>query len=254
MSATAAIQSNTALRSRSKLPAKPQRLASPCSTCFLQGVCLPCTLEGNEIDRFGNLVTGKRRVARGSALFQVGDELQYVYAVCSGAFKTVIVSSHGDETITGFHLAGDLMGLEAISGGRHGCQAIALENSEACAIPFAALSSLALALPQLQQQMFRMLSSEITRDQGLIVRLGSMTAEQRLAAFLLSLSSRYQRLGFAADRFVLRMTREEIGSYLGLTLETVSRLFSRFQQEGLLVVRHREVTLDDIERLRRIAG
>ena len=252
MQAVAATQTITV--TRSKLPAKPARPASPCSTCFLQGVCVPCALEGNEVDRFGNLVTGKRRVARGNALFQVGDELQCLYAVCSGAFKTVIVSSHGDETITGFHLAGDLMGNEAISCGRHGCQAIALEDGEVCAIPFIALSHLALTVPGLQQQMFRMLSSEIARDQGLILRLGSMTAEQRLAAFLLCLSSRYQRLGFAADRFVLRMTREEIGSYLGLTLETVSRLFSRFQQDGLLTARHREVTLNDIERLREIAG
>ena len=252
MEAVAATQPITS--TRSKLAAKPARTVSPCSTCFLQGVCVPCALEANEVDRFGNLVTGKRRVARGNALFQAGDELRYLYAVSSGAFKTVVVSSHGDQTITGFHLAGALMGLEAISHGRHGCQAIALEDSEVCAIPFIALSSLALTLPELQQQMFRMLSSEIARDQGLILRLGSMTAEQRLAAFLLSLSYRYQRLGFAADRFVLRMTREEIGSYLGLTLETVSRLFSRFQQDGLLTVRHREVTLNDIERLREIAG
>ena len=253
MHATTPIQPMTVGRSSYKAPAKA-RPAAPCSTCFLQGVCVPCVLEPNQVERFGELVTGKRRVASGCALFQVGDELEYLYAVRSGAFKTVIVSSHGDETITGFHLAGEFMGLEAISRGRHGCQAIALEDSEVCAIPFIALSKMALAVPALQQQMFRMLSSDISRDQGLILRLGSMTAEQRLAAVLLSVSSRYQRLGFAADRFVLRMTRKEIGSYLGIALETVSRLFSRFQQEGVLVVRHRELILNDIERLRRIVG
>ena len=240
--------------SRPKLPAKPEGAASPCSTCFLQGVCVPCALEPNEVEGFGALVSGKRRIARGSALYQIGDPLEFLYAVRSGAVKSVIVSSHGEETVTGFYLAGELMGLEAISRGRHGCQAVALEDSEVCAIPFAALSSMALSVPALQQQMFRMLSSDISRDQGLILRLSSMTAEQRLAAFLVGLSRRYRRLGFAADRFVLRMTREEIGNYLGLTLETVSRLFSRFQNEGLIAVRHRDVTLNDIQRLQEIVG
>ena len=215
---------------------------------------MPCALEPKDVARFGELVTGKRRILRGSALYQIGDPLEFLYAVRSGAFKSVVVSSHDDENITGFHLAGELMGLEAISRGRHGCQAIALEDSEVCSIPFAALSSMALTVPSLQQQMFRMLSSDISRDQGLLLRLGGMTAEQRLAAFLLALSGRYQRLGFAADRFVLRMTREEIGNYLGLALETVSRLFSRFQHEGMLVVNHRTLSLNDIERLRQIVG
>jgi CRP/FNR family transcriptional regulator len=164
------------------------------------------------------------------------------------------VSRHGSEKITGFHLAGELLGLDAISAGRHGFDAVALEDSEVCAVRFAALEKLALTVPVLQHQLFRLLSSDISRDQGLMLLLGSMAAEQRLAAFLLSLSRRYQRLGFAASRFALRMTREEIGNYLGLTLETISRLFSRFQREGLLKVRGREVELRNVERLREIVG
>src|SRR5262245_8241221 len=230
------------------------RSAVACSSCCLQGVCLPCGLSSRELDRFDHIVATKRRVARGAALYHTNDAFEYLYAVRSGAFKTVGVSRHGDEKITGFHLAGELLGLEAISAGRYGYSATALEDSEVCAIPFAALETLALTVPALQHQLFRVLSGDISRDQGLMLLLGSMTAEQRLAAFLLSLSRRYQRLGFAADRFVLRMTREEIGNYLGLTLETVSRLFSRFQREGLVTIHQRDIELRSIGRLREIVG
>jgi CRP/FNR family transcriptional regulator, anaerobic regulatory protein len=225
-----------------------------CSSCCLQRVCLPCGLSSRELDQFGHIVTTKRRVARGAALYRDGDAFEYLYAVRSGAFKTVGVSHHGDEKITGFHLAGELLGLEAISAGRYSYSAVALEDSEVCAIPFAALEKLSLTVPALQHQLFRVLSGDISRDQGLMLLLGSMTAEQRLAAFLLSLSRRYQRLGFAADRFILRMTRDEIGNYLGLTLETVSRLLSRFQKEGLIGVHQREIELKNVDKLRDLVG
>ena len=225
-----------------------------CSSCCLQGVCLPRGLSPRDLDRFDEVVAIKRRVAKGASLYREGDSFEYLYAVRSGAFKTVGVSRHGDEKITGFHLAGELLGLEAISSGKHAYDAVALEDSEVCAMPFAALEKLSLAVPALQHQLFRVLSGDISRDQGLMLLLGSMTAEQRLAAFLLSLSRRYERLGFAADRFTLRMTREEIGNYLGLTLETVSRLFSRFQREGILTVHQREIALRKAGHLREIVG
>ena len=230
------------------------RAAVDCSSCCLQGVCLPCGLTARELGRFAEVVATRRRIARGGSLYHSGDAFEYLYAVRSGAFKTLAVSRHGDEKITGFHLAGELMGLDAISAGRYAGSAVALEDSEVCAMPFAALEKLSLSVPALQHQLFRALSGDISRDQGLMLLLGSMSAEQRLAAFLLSLSRRYQRLGFAADRFVLRMTRDEIGNYLGLTLETVSRLFSRFQREGLMSVRQREITLCNATRLREIVG
>jgi CRP/FNR family transcriptional regulator len=239
---------------RSQTAAPPAKSAVACSSCCLRGVCLPCGLRAQDLDRFDAIVATKRRVARGASLYRNGDAFEYLYAVRSGAFKTLGISRHGDEKITGFHLAGELLGLDAISAGRYGYSAVALEDSEVCAIPFAALEKMSLAVPALQHQLFRALSGDISRDQGLMLLLGSMTAEQRLAAFLLSLSRRYQRLGFAADRFALRMTREEIGSYLGLTLETVSRLLSRFQKDGLVAVRQREIELDNLERLREIVG
>ena len=239
---------------RTKVIAPAAKSAVSCSACCLQGVCLPCGLSAQDLDRFGDMVATKRRVARGASLYRSGDGFEYLYAVRSGAFKTVGVSRHGEEKITGFHLAGELLGLDAISAGRYGYSAVALEDSEVCAMPFAALERMSLSVPALQRQLFRALSGDISRDHGLMLLLGSMSAEQRLAAFLLSLSRRYQRLGFAADRFVLRMTREEIGNYLGLTLETVSRLLSRFQRDGLLAVHQREIELRSVERLREIVG
>ena len=230
------------------------RPGAACSSCCLQGVCLPCDLAGNDLDRFDQIATQKRRIARGASLYRSGDAFESLYAVRSGGFKSVGVSQLGDEKITGFHLPGELMGLDAISPGRHGYNAVALEDSEVCAIPFAALERMALVVPSLQHQMFRVISGDISRDHGLMLLLGRMTAEQRLGAFLLSLSRRYERLGFAANRFVLRMTREEIGSYLGLTLETVSRVLSRFQRDGLVHVQQRDIELLDAGALRELVG
>jgi len=236
-------------------PAAPAaRPAISCAACALHTVCLPCDLNADDLDRFDEIATARRRVARGASLYRSGDALEALYAVRSGAFKTVGVSRQGEEKVTGFHLPGELMGLEAISTSRHGYHAVALEDSEVCAIPFAALERMAQAVPALQHKLLRVLSGDISRDQGLMLLLGSMSAEQRLAAFLLSLSRRHQRLGFAANRFVLRMTREEMGNYLGLTLETVSRLLSRFQREGVLAVRQREIELKNPDVLRDLVG
>jgi CRP/FNR family transcriptional regulator, anaerobic regulatory protein len=228
--------------------------AVSCSKCCLSHVCLPYGLAGQALVDMDELTRVKRRIAKGSTLYRAGDVFESLYAVRSGSFKIVGVSRHGDEKVTGLHLPGEVMGLEAINGRRHGYDAIALEDSEVCVIPFAQLSQLSLRLPELQQQLLRILSGDISRDQGLMLLLGGMDAEQRLAAFLLSLSQRYQKLGYASTRFSLRMTREEIGSYLGLTLETVSRLFSRLQKEGLIKARQREIELRNVDRLREKVG
>jgi CRP/FNR family transcriptional regulator len=206
------------------------------------------------MSRFGEITAGKRKIARGGSLYQIGDGFESLYAVRSGAFKTVSVSRQGDEKITGFHMPGELLGLDAINKGRHSYRAEALEDSEVCVIPFQRLEHLAMSIPALQHQLLRLLSSDISRDHGLMLLLGSMTAEQRVAAFLMSLSRRHERLGFSGAHFVLRMTREEIGNYLGLTLETVSRLLSRFQRDGLIAIHQRDVEVRDAERLRGMVG
>ncbi len=230
------------------------RAGTGCGSCCLQGVCLPSNLGGPELERFDAIVAQKRKVARGAALYRNGDPFEALYAVRSGAFKSVGVSREGDEKITGFYLPGEMLGLDSISPGRHRYDAIALEDGEVCVIPYAPLEQLAASSPALQRQLFRVLSSDISRDQGLMLLLGSMSAEQRLAAFLLSLSRRYQRMGFAANCFVLRMTREEIGNYLGVTLETISRLMSRFQRSRLITARQRDIELSDVDGLMELVG
>ena len=225
-----------------------------CSSCCLQGLCLPCGLTIDKLGDMDELTRVKRRVARGAALYRNGDSFDSLYAVHSGSFKSVGISRAGQEKVTGLHLPGEMMGLDAINSRVHGYDAIALEDSEVCVVPYTRLTQLALRVPELQASLLRILSGDISRDQGLMLLLGGMDAEQRLAAFLLSLSKRYQRLGYAATRFSLRMTREEIGSYLGLTLETVSRLFSRLHREGLLSAHQREVELKDMAKLRELVG
>jgi len=225
-----------------------------CSSCCLQGVCLPCGLTAEKLGDMDELTRVKRRVARGAALYRNGDSFDSLYAVRSGSFKSVGVSRAGQEKVTGLHLPGEMMGLDAINTRVHGYDAIALEDSEVCVVPYTRLTQLALRVPELQASLLRILSGDISRDQGLMLLLGGMDAEQRLAAFLLSLSKRYQRLGYAATRFSLRMTREEIGSYLGLTLETVSRLFSRLHREGLLSAHQRDIELKDMAKLRELVG
>jgi CRP/FNR family transcriptional regulator, anaerobic regulatory protein len=235
-------------------PARSTRAPVSCSNCCLQGVCLPCGLATDKLGDMDDLTRVKRRVARGQALYRSGDPFDSLYAIRSGAFKSVGVSRGGAEKVTGLHLPGEVMGLDAINPRQHRYDAVALEDSEVCLVPYGRLTELALRIPDLQMQLLRILSGDISRDQGLMLLLGGMDAEQRLAAFLLSLSRRYQKLGYSPAEFNLRMTREEIGSYLGLTLETVSRLFSRLQRDGLIHAHQREVQLRDANRLRELVG
>ena len=202
---------------------------------------------------FSGLVSFKRKIMRGESLFRAGDPLETLYVIQHGAFKTLHVSRNGQAKVTGFYLPADVLGLDAIYERTHGYDAYAIEDSMVCAAPFESLQHMAYAMPPLQKQFARIISADITRDQGLMLLAGAMNAGQRLAAFLLSLSHRYRRLGYSPVRFVLPMTREDIGSYLGLTIETVSRTISRFQRERLLSVRQRrEVQITDIEGLTKL--
>jgi CRP/FNR family transcriptional regulator, anaerobic regulatory protein len=177
-----------------------------------------------------------------------------LYAIRIGSCKTTVLAEDGREQIAGYHMLGDIIGLDGIASERHGCEAVALEDTEVCVLPFDRLEELARAVAPLQHNLHQFLSREIGRDQNVMLLLGSMRAEERLAVFLLNLSERYRRRGYSATEFVLRMTREEIGSYLGLKLETVSRLLSRLQEEGLLQVQGKTVKLLDLPALRQLAG
>jgi CRP/FNR family transcriptional regulator len=198
-------------------------------------------------------VNSRTRLRKGATLFHAGAPFSALYAVRLGSLKTTVSAEDGRAQVAGYHMPGDMVGLDGIATGHHGCDAVALEDAEVCALPFDAIEALARKVPALQRNLHRLLAKEISRDHGLLLLLGNMRAEERLAAFLLNLSERYRQRGYSASEYVLRMTREEIGSYLGLTLETVSRLFSRFQNEGLIKVKGRAVQLVDRKALRELA-
>jgi CRP/FNR family transcriptional regulator len=179
---------------------------------------------------------------------------QNLYAIRLGHFKTYQVNRDGAEQITGFQMAGELLGMDAISADQHHCTAVALEDSEVCEIPFASLQQLLAEMPTLLRHFHRMMSQEITREQSVMLLLGNMQATQRFAAFLVNLSSRYEARGYSPTTFQLRMSREEIGNYLGLTIESISRLLSKFKKEGLVRVSNREIELLDPRMLKAITA
>jgi CRP/FNR family transcriptional regulator len=235
-----------------RAPAAPVTVASLCSTCHLKELCLPCGLTGTDVQRLDGLKFARRRIKEGEALYHEGDRFQFIYAVRSGTFKSTLNLKDGREQVTGFQMAGELLGLDGLAHGKHASSAIALEDTEICAIPYAHLTELATVSPDLHIAMSRMMSREIVREHGLMMLLGSMNAEQRLAAFLLNVSQRQKARGYSATEFHLRMMRVDIGSYLGMKLETVSRTFTSFQQQGLLKVDKKHVKILDLAALQRI--
>jgi len=230
----------------------PAHLKAACSSCSLQELCLPVGLSRTEIDRLDSIISMRQSAKRGTSLYRIGDPFRNLYAVRAGAFKTVDLSEDGSQKITGFYLSGEILGLDAISTDRQNFGAIALEDSEVCVVPFERLEELLREIPALQHHFHKIMSRDIMRDQGLMLLLAGMKADARLSAFLIGLSQRFANLGYSALRFRLRMTREEIGSYLGLTLETVSRLFSRFSDEGLIRIDRRAVDILDLAALRAV--
>ena len=229
-------------------------LRTHCKTCSMRELCLPFGLAANEVDQLQSLIGGRVKLKKGEALFRHGAPFSALYAVRVGSMKTTMLADDGREQIAGYHMPGDVVGLDGLCGGRHECEAIALEDSEACVIPFERLEDAARQVPALQHSLHRVVGREIGHDHRQLLMLGSMRADERLAAFLLNLSERYRRRGYSASEFVLRMTREEIGSFLGLKLETVSRLFSRFQEEGLVQVQGRAVKIVDLPTIKKLAG
>ncbi len=233
---------------------KIESLKAACSNCNLRELCLPVGLSNSDLEQLDKLVGTRRQVLRGNALFRSGDSFHALYAVRTGFFKTRVSSEGGRDQVTGFQMAGELLGLDGISTDRHSCDAVALEDSQVCVIPYEQLESLTREFSELQRQFHKIMSREIVRDHGVMLLLGSMRAEERLAAFLLNLTQRLQARGFSAAALVLRMTREEIGSYLGLKLETVSRTFSKFQDDGILEVKQRHLRVLDLPSLQRLVN
>ena len=223
-----------------------------CSACNLRELCLPVGLSDEELSSIDDIIGTRRTVRRGESLFHAGEAFTALYAVRTGFFKTVVSAADGREQVTGFQMAGELIGLDGISTDHHSCDAIALEDSQVCMIPYSQLETLSREVTLLQHQFHKIMSREIVRDHGVMMLLGSMRAEERLAAFLLNMSQRFTARGFSPSEFHLRMTRDEIGSYLGLKLETVSRAFSRFQEDGLVAVQQKHIRILDTPGLKRL--
>lgn len=225
-----------------------------CSSCSLRELCMPVGLSTGELARIDGLVASRRQVRRGSTLFRHGEAFRSLFAIRSGFFKTCVTADDGRGQVTGFQMAGEIIGLDGIVNEHHSCDAVALEDSEVCVMPFERIGELAREIDALQHHVHRIMSREIVREQGVMLLLGSMRAEERLAAFLLNLVERLHARGMGSPELLLRMTREEIGSYLGLQLETVSRAFSKFAQDGVIDVRRRRVRILDTAALQCIVN
>jgi CRP/FNR family transcriptional regulator len=232
------------------LPAAAPKVT--CAKCNLRETCLSGGVSAEDLERVENIVYARRRIKRGERLFSAGDEFSCFYAIRTGFFKTSLIDDEGREQVTGFFMSGELLGLDGLGSGRLEGSAIALEDSDVCAMPYSQIEEMGREVPSLQRRLHSVLAREIARDHGIMLLLGSMSAEERLAAFLINLSKRFVRRGYSGSSFVLRMTRDEIGSYLGLKLETVSRLFSAFQKNGLIEVQHKQVSIVDIRGLERV--
>ena len=215
---------------------------------------MPVGLTQDEMERIDQIISTRSKINRSHALFHSGTPFTAIYAIRTGFFKTCLTTENGRNQVTGFHMAGELIGLDGLSSDIHICDAIALEDAEVCVLSYEKIESLARDFPVFQRHVHRMMSREIVRDQGVMMLLGSMRAEERLAAFLLNLTQRLHARGFSSNELVLRMTREEIGSYLGLKLETVSRTFSKFQEDSILHVKQRHVRIINIEGLKSLAS
>lgn len=229
------------------------RLRHSCAECSLQNLCLPAGVDGDDLGRLEAVLQPRKPLQKGESLFRAGDPLRAVYVASEGAFKTVVVNEAGEEHVLGFHLPGELFGLDAVGSGRHRCEAIALETATVCDLPFANLAQVAAQVPSLQRQLLRVMGQSADRDHDHVDVLSRRQASERVAVFLHSLSERYRRIGRSADEFRLPMTRDEIARYLGLVLETVSRGFSRLQEDGLIDVRGRRVRILGPDALQAIA-
>lgn len=225
-----------------------------CSNCNLRELCLTGGLCATDLERVQTIVHARRRIKRGESLFHAGDSFGSVYAIRSGFFKSSVVDNDGREQVTGFCMGGELLGMEGIGAGTYNATATALEDSEVCVMPYGLIEEMSFQVRPLQRLLHAMMAREIVRDHGIMMLLGSMRAEERLAVFLLNLSQRFAARGYSHADFLLRMTREELGSYLGLKLETVSRAFSRFQGAGLISVQQKHIRITDFPGLKAISG
>ncbi|MGV6827095.1 MAG: fumarate/nitrate reduction transcriptional regulator Fnr [bacterium] len=221
-----------------------------CGNCSLIDLCLPLGLESKEVDKLDSIVKRDRPLHSGDYLYQPGEPFKHIFVIKSGTVKTFSRRPDGSEQVLSFHLPGEIVGMEGVEQNSHCFYAQAMETTAVCKVPFKQLEALAAELPNLQHQVFSLMSKEINRDTDLMLLLGKSSAEERLAAFLLSLSTRYKQRGFSHKAFILSMSRQDIGNYLGLAIETVSRLFTQFQKQGIINVQRKNIEIVDFDKLK----
>ncbi|MGF6754129.1 helix-turn-helix domain-containing protein [Paraburkholderia sp. GAS42] len=248
-----ALSQSAAHRSARAVPSvRAGRDAARCSTCSMRQLCMPQGLRAEDLPKLEALICNARTVRRGEALYRTGDPFDNLYAVRSGALKTVMAHRLGREQVTGLKLAGEPLGLDGISTDHHACSAVALEDSSVCIVPYPALKRLCREIGSMQDRLHKLMGDQIVREAKQMMVLGSQSADERVAAFLVDVSERNAQRGYSSNEFNLRMTREEMGSYLGITLETVSRTLSRFQKRGLIDTQGKFIRIVDFDGLRQL--
>ena len=249
---TPTVVSQTTVRRSSRAQAASPRSAARCSSCAMRHLCMPQGLAHDDLPKLEALICAARSVRRGEALYRVGDPFDNLYAVRSGSLKTVMAHRDGREQVTGLRIAGEPLGLDGISANSHTCTAVALEDSSVCIIPYSALKHMCRETGALQDRLHRLMGEQLLRESSQMMVLGSLSADERVAAFLLDVSERNRQRGYSHAEFNLRMTREDMGSYLGMTLETVSRTLSRFQKRGLIDAQGKLIRIIDFEGLQHV--
>jgi CRP/FNR family transcriptional regulator, anaerobic regulatory protein len=243
---------HTTVRRTARTPAASPRTTARCSSCAMRHLCMPQGLSQDDLPKLEALICNARSVRRGESLYRAGDPFDTLYAVRSGSLKTVMAHRDGREQVTGLRLAGDPLGIDGISTDFHTWSAAALEDSSVCIIPYSALKHMCRETSAMQDRLHRLMSDQLIRESSQMMVLGSLSADERVAAFLLDVSNRNGQRGYSYAEFNLRMTREDMGSYLGMTLETVSRTLSRFQKRGLIDAQGKLIRIIDLEGLRHL--
>ncbi|WP_421863949.1 fumarate/nitrate reduction transcriptional regulator Fnr [Motiliproteus sp.] len=220
----------------------------------LVNLCLPFTLENQDAAQLERIIEQSPPLKKGGHLFHQGEPFTAIYAVRAGSIKTYTVTNAGEEQITGFYFPGEMIGLSAIDTDDYPISAKVLETTTVCEIPYDNFEQLSNRLPSLKTELIKCMGKELREEQQMMLLLSKKTAEERVATFLLKLSDRFKRRGYSASLFRLSMSRNEIGNYLGLAVETVSRIFSRFQKQQLIQVEGKEVELLDLDELRIVSG
>lgn len=222
-------------------------LFNHCQNCNFSHLCLPVSLNKNELQSLDDIIERKRPLQKLNKLVSAGDKFHSLFAIRSGSFKSFICDDDGVEQITGFHFPGDIIGFDALNDKVHPSYTQALETAMVCELPYETLEKISNDYPNLRKQIMRIMSSEIKHDHDLIMLLNKRSAEEKLLHFISHLSQRFDERGYSAKQFNLSMTRNEIGNYLGLTVETISRLLTRFQKEGLIMVAGKLITIMDVD-------